>query len=138
MDWQAIGLKPKLVEIDFPRVREQYRTKTMHGAVWPGRNALRALDFIRIFNKSKDGVVNSFEHPFIDERLEALGKVVDPGERARLLREIGDYKFTEFAEMPMFWLFAEAVVNPKYVAEYVFPGVITGFFTHLEYVKLAQ
>src|SRR5215813_8654058 len=106
LDWQAVGLKPKLVEIDFPRVRELYRTKAMHGAVWPGRNALRALDFIRIFNKSKDGVVNSFEHPFIDERMEALGKVVDPGERARLLREIGDYKFDEFAEMPMFWLFA--------------------------------
>jgi len=138
LDWQAIELKPKLVEIDFPRVREQYRTKTIHGAAFPGRNALRALDFIRIFNKSKDGVVNSFEHPFIDERLEALGKVVEPGERARLLREIGDYKFTEFAEMPMFWLFAEAAVNPKYVAEYTFPGVITGFFTHLEYVKLAQ
>jgi peptide/nickel transport system substrate-binding protein len=137
LDWQAIELKPKLVEIDFPRVREQYRTKTIHGAAFPGRNALRALDFIRIFNKSKDGVVNSFEHPFIDERLEALGKIVDPGERARLLREIGDYKFTEFAEMPMFWLFAEAAVNPKYVTEYVFPGVITGFFTHLEYVKLA-
>ena len=138
LDWQAIGLKPKLVEIDFPRVREQYRTKTIHGAAFPGRNALRALDFIRIFNKSKDGVVNSFEHPFIDERVEALGKVVDPGARARLLQEIGDYKFNEFAEMPMFWLFAEAVVNPKYVAEYVFPGVITGFFTHLEYVKLTQ
>jgi hypothetical protein len=29
-------------------------------------------------------------------------------------------------------------VNPKYVAEYTFPGVITGFFTHLEYVKLVQ
>jgi ABC-type transport system substrate-binding protein len=138
LDWQAVGLKPKLTEVDFPRVRELYRTKAMHGAVWPGRNALRALDFIRIFNKSKDGVVNSFEHPFIEERVEALGKIVDPGERARLLREIGDYKFNEFAEMPMFWLYAEAVVNPKYVAEYVFPGVITGFFTHLEYVKLAQ
>ena len=35
LDWQAIGLKPKLVEIDFPRVREQYRTKTIHGAVLP-------------------------------------------------------------------------------------------------------
>jgi hypothetical protein len=138
LDWQAVGLKPKLVEIDFPRVRELYRTKAMHGAVWPGRNALRALDFIRIHNKSKDSVVNVFEYPFIDERLEALGKVVDPGERARLLREIGDYKFNEFAEIPMFWLFAEAVVNPKYIAEYVFPGVITGFFTHLEYVKLVQ
>ena len=29
-------------------------------------------------------------------------------------------------------------MNPKYIAEYVFPGVITGFFTHLEYVKLVQ
>ena len=35
-------------------------------------------------------------------------------------------------------LFAEAGVNPKYVAEYNFPGSITGFFTHLEYIKLAQ
>ena len=31
----------------------------------------------------------------------------------------------------------EATVNPKYVAEYVFPGVITGYFTHLEYIRLA-
>jgi hypothetical protein len=43
----------------------------------------------------------------------------------------------EFAEIPLFWLFAAAAVHPKYVAEYTFPGVITGFFTHLEYVKLA-
>jgi hypothetical protein len=77
-----------------------------------------------------------YEHPFIEERLAALGTVVEPAERARLLREIGDHKFTEFAEMPMFWLFAEATVNPKSIAEYVFPGVITGYFTHLEYIKL--
>jgi len=85
-----------------------------------------------------DSVVYSYEHPFIEERVEALGKVVDRGERARLLREIGDHKFTEFAAMPLFWLYAEVTVNPKYVVEYVFPGVITGFFTHLEYIKLAQ
>jgi hypothetical protein len=82
-------------------------------------------------------VVYAYEHPFIEERLEALGKVVDSGERTRLLREIGDHKFTEFTHMPMFWLFAEATVNPKYIAAYVFPGVITGYFTHFEYVKLA-
>ena len=34
LDFQAVGLKPKLVEVDFPRVREQYRTKTIHGALW--------------------------------------------------------------------------------------------------------
>src|SRR6266446_2131257 len=35
LDWQAIGLKPQLVEIDFPRVREKFRTKTIHGAAFP-------------------------------------------------------------------------------------------------------
>ena len=99
--------------------------------------ASRALETIRILNKAKDSMVYAYEHPFIEQRMEALGRVVDPEERARLLREIGDHKFTEFADMPLFWLFAEAAVNPKYIAEYVFPGVITGYFTHLEYIKLA-
>ena len=57
-------------------------------------------------------------------------------ERARLLQEIGNHEFNEFASIPLFFLYADAAVNPKYVAEYTFPGVITGFFTHLEYVKL--
>jgi hypothetical protein len=83
-------------------------------------------------------VVCAYEHPYIEERLEALGKVVDKAERARLLREIGDHKFNEFADMPLFWLRAEAGVNPKYISEYTFPGSITGFFTHLEYIKLVQ
>src|SRR5713101_5587746 len=138
LDWEAIGLKPKLVEIDFPRVREQYRTKAIHGAVWALRGSPNALSLLRIFNKAKDSVVYAYEHPYIEERLEALGKVVDKAERARLLREIGDHKFNEFADMPLFWLFAEAGVNPKYIAEYTFPGSITGFFTHVEYIKLVQ
>jgi hypothetical protein len=105
--------------------------------MWPSRHALRALDTTRIFHKNAESVVYSYEHPFIQERLEALGTVVDTEERTQLLREIGEHKYTEFADIPMFWLFAEATVNPKYIAEYVFPGVITGFFTHLEYIKLA-
>jgi ABC-type transport system substrate-binding protein len=137
LDWQAIGLKPKIVEIDFPRVREQYRTKSIHGALWPLRGSANALSNLRIFNKAQDSVVYAYEHPFIEERFEALGQVVDPGQRARLLRETGDHKFNEFAAIPMFWLHAEAGVNPKYIAEYTFPGSITGFFTHLEYIKLA-
>jgi ABC-type transport system substrate-binding protein len=137
LDWEAIGLSPKLVEIEFTRVREQYRTKAIHGSLWALRGSPNALNLLRIFNKATDSVVYAYEHPYIEERLAKLGTVVDIKERARLLREIGDHKFFEFADMPMFWLRAEAGVNPKFVAEYTFPGSITGFFTHLEYVKLA-
>jgi ABC-type transport system substrate-binding protein len=138
LDWQAVGLKPKLIEIDFPRVREQYRTKSIHHGVWGLRGSPNALNLLRIFNKAKDSTVYAYEHPYIEERFAALEKAVDKAERARLLREIGDHKFTEFADMPLFWLSAEAGVNPKYIADYTFPGSITGFFTHLEYIKLVQ
>jgi dipeptide transport system substrate-binding protein len=138
LDWEAVGLRPKLMEVDFPRVREQYRTKSIHGSVWSLRGTPNALNLLRIFNKAKSSTVYAYEHPYIEERFEALGKAVDQAERARLLREIGEHKFSEFADMPLFWLYAEAGVNPKYVTEYVFPGSITGFYTHLEYVKLAQ
>ena len=138
LDFQAIGLKPKLVETEFTRVRELYRTRTIHGALFPTRHAGQALDVARNVHKAKDSGSYWYEHPVIEERLEALTTVVDKAERTRLLREIGDHKVDEFAEIPMFWLDAEAVVNPKYIAEYTFPGVITGYFTHLEYVRLAR
>ena len=92
----------------------------------------------RNVHKAKDSSGYWYEHPVIEERLEALRTVVDTAERSRLLREIGDHKFDAFAEIPMFWLFAEAAVNPKHIAEYAFPGVITGSFTHLEYIKVAH
>jgi peptide/nickel transport system substrate-binding protein len=136
LDFQAIGLKPKLVETEFPRVRELFRSQTIHGGLFPTRHAGQALDVARNVHKAKDSSGHWYEHPMIEERLEALTRVVDMAERARLLREIGDHKFNEFAEIPLFWLDAEATVNPKYIAEYTFPGNITGFYTHLEYVKL--
>jgi ABC-type transport system substrate-binding protein len=137
LDFEAVGLRPKLVEIDFPRVREQYRTKQIHGALWGLRRSPNALDTVRIFNVSKNSVVYSYEHPFIEQVMDELGRVVNAEERARLLRSIGDHKFHEFAELPLAALFADAAVNPKFIAEYTFPGIITGFYTHLEYVKLA-
>jgi ABC-type transport system substrate-binding protein len=57
LDFQAVGLKPKLVESDFPRVREMYRTKTIHGALFPLRNSFRGLDINRLVYKSKHSIV---------------------------------------------------------------------------------
>jgi hypothetical protein len=36
----------------------------------------------------------------------------------------------------MFGLNAEIVVNPKYIANYVFPGLMSGYYTHLEYIEV--
>ena len=37
--------------------------------------------------------------------------------------------------IPLFWLPAEVVINPEIVAEWTFPGSITGFWTHVENIR---
>ena len=54
LDFQAIGLKPKLVELEFPRVRELYRNKAIHGGLFPSRHSSRALETTRNVHKAKD------------------------------------------------------------------------------------
>ena len=54
LDFQAIGLKPKLVELEFLRVRELYRTKAIHGGLFPSRHSSRALETTRNVHKAKD------------------------------------------------------------------------------------
>src|SRR5207249_4039284 len=64
LDFQAIGLKPKLVETEFPRVRELYRSQTIHGALFPTRHAGQALEVARNVHKSNDSQSHWYEHPF--------------------------------------------------------------------------
>ena len=59
-------------------MRELYRTKAIHGAVGGLRGRALAPDSIRIINKSQDGVIYAYEHPFIDDRLKELGEGAGP------------------------------------------------------------
>jgi ABC-type transport system substrate-binding protein len=136
--WKAVGLTPKIVEVEFAEVRDKYRKREMQGAAWlqtGGR--ILVIDYIRVYNKSVNGVAHVFEDAYIEERMDQLGVTVDKEERARLLREIGDHKFAEFAEIPMFWLFTEVAVNPTVVENYAFTGTVTGIYSHLEFIELA-
>jgi hypothetical protein len=40
--------------------------------------------------------------------------------------------------IPLFWTPVEAVIDPKVVAAYKFPGIVPGIFNDFELVKAAQ
>jgi len=82
--------------------------------------------------------VHHFEDPFIDERYVQLTQTVDPNERQRLAREIGDHLFEEFADMPLLLLYNEVVANPKVVVDWTYPGPGAGRTTHFHLLKAAQ
>src|SRR5262245_21799252 len=48
LDFQAVGLQPKLVEMEFPRVRELYRNRVILGGLFRRHHAARALEVERL------------------------------------------------------------------------------------------
>ena len=80
------------------------------------RDAWDDYDYFFVHHKATDSAVYAYEHPAIEAQLVALDTVVEPAARGRLLREIGDHKFQAFADMPLFWLYAEAGVHHLYLS----------------------
>ncbi len=63
---------------------------------------------------------------------------LDPDKQGPLLQKILDWGYTNFWDVPLWWVPVEAVVNPKIVAGWVFPGTINGTYTHVENIKAAR
>ena len=75
-------------------------------------------------SKSQGGPVNFFESEFIDQKYQELISTVDLDTRDRILREVGQNLFDEYATLPMFTISSEFVVNPAVVAEYRTSGIL--------------
>ena len=135
-----VGIRPDLFVQEFSALRPRIVEKQMHHALWPLAPGYgQPRDKIRLFNFSgEDGSFFTYEHPDVDSLYERLSQTVDPGRRQVILRVLGDHKYENYADIPLFWLKAEVGVNPDQVRDYVFPGSIPGSFTHLEYVEPAR
>ncbi len=132
--FEALGLRPHLTSPDLPIFREEYLAKSAHGKMWPIRMAPTSVEtMIGHWAHSMTGGY-AFEAPRIDELFPQLREAVVPAERARLMGEIGDVLYDNYAYLNLFWVFAELMIDPGVIEEYVFPGTIAGVATHLEYV----
>jgi ABC-type transport system substrate-binding protein len=65
-------------------------------------------------------------------------QTLDPVKADDLARRMGDIFFDEFISIPLFWLPAEAVINPEVIAGHTWPGSITGTWTHLENIEAVK
>jgi ABC-type transport system substrate-binding protein len=132
-----VGVETEIEVLDWAKVREMFRKKTIQCCIWPNIISWRpSEEWIRTSYWSKSAGHN-YENEFIDKTYNALTLAVDPKERERLARSIGDHLFDEFADIPLFWFSNEVVANPKVVAEWVYPGLAAGRSTHFHLIKAA-
>ena len=132
-----IGVDVEIVSVEFSVVRNQLRNKLDHEFLYPMRSSRRPLQQqIRVHNLPAPlGAGHFYESDLIVDKYDELTRTLDPVERYRIFREIGDHKFNNFASMPLHWLYHQIAVNPEIVAEYNFPGTAGWNFSHMETIK---
>ena len=133
-DFEKIGLKPKLVEIDYPVSRAMSRTHKASGILRPSRSSHRSAHSVLGYSTRL-----SASHPYTNVEMDLLigelERTGDQSERTKLLQKAGDIQYYDNARLQMFGLYVEMTVNPKFIANYDFPATTSGYFTHLEYIE---
>lgn len=81
---------------------------------------------------------NANNIPEINALTEIGMMTLDPEEQFKVWRDIGDAYYDTYQTLPLFWLPAEAIYNPEFISDYVFPGSITGTWTHIHNIRAAQ
>ena len=136
--FKEVGIETEIEVIDWARIRDMFRNKNIHCCIWPNIVSWRPVeDWIRVANYSK-GPSHNFEDAFIDKHYLELRETVNPAERQRLARAIGDHLFEEFPDIPLIWFYNEVVVNPEVVANWQYPGHGAGRSTHFHLLKAVK
>jgi peptide/nickel transport system substrate-binding protein len=136
--FQEVGIDATIETLDPVKIRDMGRSKSMHCCIAPNIVTWRPSEEWIRNTHSGYGNGHSFEDEFIQKRYDALTQSVDPAERQRLAREIGDHLFEEFATIPLFWLHNEVAINPKVVADWMYPGLGGGRSTHFHLLKAVK
>jgi hypothetical protein len=54
------------------------------------------------------------------------------------VREVGDERYYNFADIPFFWFDLEVTVNPEIIESWTYPGTAASKTSHWNLLKAAQ
>ena len=74
----------------------------------------------------------------LDDLLDQLQLTADPQKQEELWRKAGDIYYANAGSIPLFWLPVEAVVNASIISQWVYPGGISGAWSHVDNIKAAR
>jgi ABC-type transport system substrate-binding protein len=136
--WRSIGVDVQLMPMDGGEITAGQRNLRFDNHfVVVGTSSPQTNGF-GVYNTSVFGNYLGFQHPDLQAGIKLVQVELDATKRGDLWRRLGNRAFELHGDIPLFWLPAEAVVNPKIVADYVWPGSLTGTWTHPEQIKAVK
>ncbi len=141
--WEPVGIDVTLLDSEWGTVRKEYRAKGdfIKKGGWGNVITMRSLTTrLRVWSWAATGTGKAYETNLQDGNYEKfLGlATVDQEEIDLLIREIGDDRFYNFADIPFFWFRLTVMFNPDVVESWTFPGTGSSKTSHWDLLKAAQ
>ena len=131
-----VGVELTIEKIDFGQWLARLREHKMANNMRASRNLpIRTVqEGLRIFY-TKWGTSWGFNHPVIQENYQCLVRSADLAEREVCARTAGDYLNDNYADIPMFHLHADMTANPKFIEDWLWPGLTSAGISHFHEIK---
>ena len=132
--WSEIGVKTNLVSMDNAAYRYRQRAREITNEFQIGSTSSDPIT--ATFLASSFGQAGGrFELPAYNEIYSQFNLQMTAEAQEPLLKQMGNLNFDNFMYLPLFWVPTELIYNPEFVAEYIFPGNISGSYTYIPWIK---
>ena len=135
---KEIGVNVIFEERAFSAVRKLQRNRELQGHLGIFLHGNYDAEYIWRTRWAYPSTSTTYEDAKTWKDYDVLRAATTQDERDRLLREMGNYQFYNYFSIPIINVKASAVLDPKVVAEYKFPGNTLQKHSHLEYIVAAD
>ncbi len=138
--WKAVGVNVNLLSTDTAEIDRVNRARGYNNHLQIRVTSSGLYTAVQVFHTVGvgGGVTTYVYNGEVEKLFTELRTTLDEKVQADLYRKIGDVSAKNHLEIPLFWLKSEAAINPRFVADYTFPGSISGTWTHVEEIKAAR
>ncbi len=136
--WRDVGIKVEYNQDDTATYRARGRNFEYSNDVIISGTSSHILMGTRVYDIAANPRIGAPEIPERDEIYYEITRTLDADKQNDLFKQLGEVSFLGFYDIPLFWLAPEAAYNPDIVSDYVFPGSVTGTWTHMEFIRAAQ
>lgn len=133
--FREVNVEMKLQEEEFANFFTALRAKEPEAnGLWMSPPSFKTVFAqMSLFNRST-GTIHFFETQELDDLFAELQASVDPDERDRIQRDMGNFLYDSYAYIPLVYIFIEFVVNPDIVDQWPFPGSDGANYGHFDLI----
>ena len=133
-----VGVKVNLLTRDYAVRRAAGRARELDNHLIVSASSSDHFFGFAVWSTPIYSKTNAVNLPAINELTRKGMKTLEPEAQFAIWRDIGNAYYNAYLTLPLFWLPAEALYNPEFISDYVFPGSITGTWTHIQNIRAAQ